>query len=32
MTHLSAGDAATAGNDPLLFFRGGFGRLAPSGL
>jgi flavin reductase (DIM6/NTAB) family NADH-FMN oxidoreductase RutF len=28
VTHLSADDAPTAGNDPLLFFRGGFGRLA----
>jgi flavin reductase (DIM6/NTAB) family NADH-FMN oxidoreductase RutF len=28
VTHLSADDAATGGNDPLLFFRGGFGRLA----
>jgi 3-hydroxy-9,10-secoandrosta-1,3,5(10)-triene-9,17-dione monooxygenase reductase component len=28
VTHLSADDAAGAGNDPLLFFRGGFGRLA----
>jgi 3-hydroxy-9,10-secoandrosta-1,3,5(10)-triene-9,17-dione monooxygenase reductase component len=32
VTHLSADDATTAGNDPLLFFRGGFGRLAPSEL
>jgi flavin reductase (DIM6/NTAB) family NADH-FMN oxidoreductase RutF len=30
VTHLSADDAGTAGNDPLLFFRGGFGRLRPS--
>jgi 3-hydroxy-9,10-secoandrosta-1,3,5(10)-triene-9,17-dione monooxygenase reductase component len=28
VTHLSAADAATAANDPLLFFRGGFARLA----
>jgi 3-hydroxy-9,10-secoandrosta-1,3,5(10)-triene-9,17-dione monooxygenase reductase component len=32
VTHLSADDATAAGNDPLLFFRGGFGRLAPSEL
>jgi flavin reductase (DIM6/NTAB) family NADH-FMN oxidoreductase RutF len=31
VTHLSADDAGTAGNDPLLFFRGGFGRLGASG-
>jgi 3-hydroxy-9,10-secoandrosta-1,3,5(10)-triene-9,17-dione monooxygenase reductase component len=28
ITHLSAGDAPGAGNDPLLFFRGGFSRIA----
>jgi 3-hydroxy-9,10-secoandrosta-1,3,5(10)-triene-9,17-dione monooxygenase reductase component len=28
VTHLSADDATTGGNDPLLFFRGGFARLA----
>lgn len=28
VTHLSADDAARSGNDPLLFFRGGFARLA----
>jgi flavin reductase (DIM6/NTAB) family NADH-FMN oxidoreductase RutF len=28
VTHLSADDAPGASNDPLLFFRGGFGRLA----
>jgi 3-hydroxy-9,10-secoandrosta-1,3,5(10)-triene-9,17-dione monooxygenase reductase component len=29
VTHLSADDAPGRGNDPLLFFRGGFGRLCP---
>jgi len=28
VTHLSSDDAPRAANDPLLFFRGGFGRLA----
>jgi flavin reductase (DIM6/NTAB) family NADH-FMN oxidoreductase RutF len=28
VTHLSADDGAGAANDPLLFFRGGFGRLS----
>jgi flavin reductase (DIM6/NTAB) family NADH-FMN oxidoreductase RutF len=28
VTHLSADDAPSGSNDPLLFFRGGFGRLA----
>src|SRR3954470_6450798 len=28
VTHLSADDAPGGSNDPLLFFRGGFGRLA----
>ncbi|HWH96440.1 MAG TPA: flavin reductase family protein [Baekduia sp.] len=28
VTHVSSDDAPDAGNDPLLFFRGGFGRLA----
>src|SRR3954452_20765279 len=28
ITHLSADDAPGAGNDPLLFFRGGFSRIA----
>jgi flavin reductase (DIM6/NTAB) family NADH-FMN oxidoreductase RutF len=28
VTHLSADDAPSRSNDPLLFFRGGFGRLA----
>jgi 3-hydroxy-9,10-secoandrosta-1,3,5(10)-triene-9,17-dione monooxygenase reductase component len=27
VTHLSADDGTASGNDPLLFFRGGFGRL-----
>jgi 3-hydroxy-9,10-secoandrosta-1,3,5(10)-triene-9,17-dione monooxygenase reductase component len=33
VTHLSAGDRPDCGeaNEPLLFFRGGFGRLSPSG-
>jgi 3-hydroxy-9,10-secoandrosta-1,3,5(10)-triene-9,17-dione monooxygenase reductase component len=30
VTHLSADDGEGAGNDPLLFFRGGFARLALS--
>jgi 3-hydroxy-9,10-secoandrosta-1,3,5(10)-triene-9,17-dione monooxygenase reductase component len=30
VTHMSADDGNGAANDPLLFFRGGFGRLAPS--
>jgi flavin reductase (DIM6/NTAB) family NADH-FMN oxidoreductase RutF len=29
VTHLSADDGTGAANDPLLFFRGGFGRMAP---
>ncbi|HWI70677.1 MAG TPA: flavin reductase family protein [Baekduia sp.] len=28
VTHLSSDDAPSASNDPLLFFRGGFGRMA----
>ena len=30
VTHMSADDGDGSSNDPLLFFRGGFGRLAPS--